>query len=114
VRRGRGKVSGCSTSDLLSQERNRDRSYPCHHRRRVLGESPLKSAHEQSANARIARINILTIWEYVLKRSLMRLSSIASCGWSISRFAVGRPNTFLGHTRGQNERPSHSYKREEP
>ena len=32
--------SGCSTSDLLSQERHRDRSYPCHHRRRVLGESP--------------------------------------------------------------------------
>jgi hypothetical protein len=32
--------SGRSTSDLLRQERNRDRRYPCHHRRRVLGESP--------------------------------------------------------------------------
>jgi hypothetical protein len=26
---------GCSTSDLLSQKRHRDRRYPCHHRRRV-------------------------------------------------------------------------------
>src|ERR1700693_4407160 len=26
--------------DLLSQERNCDRRYPCHHRRRILGESP--------------------------------------------------------------------------
>jgi hypothetical protein len=33
-------LSGCSTPDLLSQKRNRDRSHPCHHRRRVLGESP--------------------------------------------------------------------------
>jgi Zn-dependent peptidase ImmA (M78 family) len=38
----------------------RDRRYPCHHRRRVLGESPLKFAHEQSTKARIARVNILT------------------------------------------------------
>ena len=29
-----------SSQDPLRQERNRDRRYPCHHRRRVLGESP--------------------------------------------------------------------------
>ena len=31
-------LSGCSTSDLLGQER--DRSYRSHRHRRVLGESP--------------------------------------------------------------------------
>ena len=41
-------------------------------------------------------------------------SSVASRGWSISQFSLARPDALLVHTRGQNERPSDSYKREEP
>ena len=58
--------------DLPSQER--DRCYRSHHRRRILCANPRsrKSLRtEQSANARIARINILTILEYMVRNALL-------------------------------------------
>jgi hypothetical protein len=40
-----------SRQDLLNQKRNRDRHYPCHHRRRVLGASPRRHKSLRTSRA---------------------------------------------------------------